>query len=203
MSLRPTAPLLLAIAAACSPKVPTWEEVRPPEAYLGTLPAGALVQVNGEEVGRTPLSFAVRDVKASYRIRATKPGFSALERVVGGEKLANGRLDLVLRPEGFGTDRLLDLGEPVGLVQAAAALVQARHPREALEFVEASLAVADTPAAHRVAGQARWQLGDRHRAVQEFSVYLMMEPQAPDRVAIERAIEAARRDMTIAPLKTD
>jgi len=200
MPLR-SAALLALLAAACASRPPSWNEVRPPEAYLETLPVGALVEVNGAVVGRSPLSFAVPDARASYRVRATATGFEVLEVTVEGERLSNGRLDLVLRPDGFGSQRRLDLADPVGLSQAGAFLVRARHPREALAFVEAALAVADTSAAHRVAGEAYRQLGDRNRAVQEWSLFLIMQPDAPDREAIEKAIEGARGDLTIPPLK--
>ena len=186
---------------ACSPKVPSWSDVRPPEAYVEALPPGALLEVNGEEVGRTPLSFAIRDPSASYRVRASAPGFVPMELEVPGAKLANGRMDLVLRPEGFGAQRRLEFGEAAGLAQAAALLVKARRPREALAYVEASLAAGETPLAHRTAGEAYVQLGDRNKAVQEFSVYITMQPDAPDRAAIEKAIEAARGDITIPSLR--
>ena len=195
--------LLATLALACSPRTAGWSEVRPPEAYLETLPAGALLQVNGEVVGKTPLTFAVRDASAPYRLRAAAPGFETLEVTVDGERLANGRLDLVLRPDGFGSQRRLDLADPIGLTQAAAHLARARRPREALAFVEAALAVGETAVAHRVAGEAYQQLGDRNRAVQEFSVYLTMQPDAPDREVVEKAIEGARGDLTIPPLVKD
>jgi len=197
------APLLAAVVLACAPRVPTWGEVRPPEAYVETLPTGAMVHVDGAEVGRTPLSFPVRDASRPYRVRATAPGFAVLEVDVPGAKLANGRLDLVLRPDGFGTDRRLDLGDAVGLAQAAAVLAKADRARDALAFAEASLGVAENPLAHKVAGEAYRRLGDRNRAAQEYSIYLTMEPDAPDRQAIERLIGAARGDLTIPGPKTE
>jgi len=206
MTPRPSSAFAATIALAalaCAQQVPTWSDVHPVEAYLETLPSGAAVQVNGEDLGRTPLSFPVRDAKLAYRIRAAAPGFDTVEVTVEGAKLAEGRLDLVLRPEGFGTQRALSLSEPVGLSQAAATLVKARRPREALSYIEASLAAGDTALAHRVAGEAYRQLGNRNRAVQEFSLYLTMQPGTPDRGAIEKAIEETRRDLTIPGLKAD
>jgi len=189
-------PLALA-ALACAKEVPTWGEVRPPEAYVETLPPGATVEVNGKEAGSAPLTIPVRDAKLVYRLHVTAPGFDPLEVAVEGAKLANGRLDLVLRPEGFGKQRRLEPAEPVGLAQAATALVKAGRAHEALSFAEASLAIAETPLAHRAAGDAYRLLGDRNRAVQEYSVYLTLQPEAPDRMAVEREIEAARGDLTI------
>ncbi len=196
MTPRPAA-LLAAASLSCAPHAPTWSEVRPPEAYVETLPSGATVQVDGAEVGRTPLSFPVPDASRPYRVQAAAPGFDALDLRIDGAKLANARLDLVLRPAGFGTQRRLDLADPVGLAQAGALLIKADRVREALAFAEASLAVAETPLAHKVAGEAYRRLGDRNRAVQEYSIYLTLQPDAPDRETIERLIGAARGDLTI------
>ncbi|HVP68555.1 MAG TPA: PEGA domain-containing protein [Anaeromyxobacteraceae bacterium] len=196
-----SASLLGLAVLACAPKAPSWSEVRPPEAYVETLPPGALVQVNGEEVGRAPLTFPVRDPDATYRVRAHSSGFEVAEVEVPGAKAANGRLDIVLRPTGFGSQRRLDLGDAAGLAQAGALLAKAGHATEALAFAKASLAVAETALAHRVAGEAYRQLGDRSRAVQEFSVYITLQPDAPDRAAVEKAIEAARGDITIPGLR--
>ncbi len=202
MTPRPAAilgPLSLAASLACASGRTGWEEVRVPEAYLETLPAGADVDVDGVPAGRSPLSFPVREPTRTYLIRARATGFEPLEVTLGGDRLAGSRLDLVLRPAGFGAQRRLDLGEPVGLAQAAAALLRAARPRDALAFADASLAVAETPLAHKVAGEAHRQLGNRNRAVQHYSAYVTLAPDAPDRKQIEEAIAAVRGDVTVSP----
>jgi len=184
----------LSIACASSPPV-AWKDVNPPEVYIETLPAGALVSANGAEIGRSPLSFPVSDGGARYQIRASAPGFEPAVTELSGSQLAGAHLDLVLRPEGFGTQRRLVPGEPVGLAQAAFALLRANRPKDALDFAQASLAAGDSPQAHKISGEAYRRLGDRNRAVQEYSIYLNMSPEAPDRKAVEQAIESARKDI--------
>jgi hypothetical protein len=142
---------------------------------------------------------AFRPLAEGFRLPCVITGFEPLEVTLGGDRLAGSRLDLVLRPAGFGAQRRLDLGEPVGLAQAAAALLRAGRPRDALAFADASLAVAETPLAHKVAGEAHRQLGNRNRAVQHYSVYVTLAPDAPDRKQIEDAIAAVRGDVTVSP----
>jgi len=185
---------ILSMGCASSPPV-SWKEVNPPAVYVETLPAGALVSANGAEIGKAPLSFPVPEEGARYQIRASAPGFEPAVTELSGSKLAGTRLDLVLRPEGFGTQRRLVPGEPVGLAQAAFALLRANRPQDALAFAQASLAAGDSPQAHKIAGEAYRRLGDRNRAVQEYSIYLNMSPEAPDRKVIEQAIESARKDI--------
>lgn len=192
----------LSIACASAPPV-TWKEVRPPEVYVETLPAGALVSANGAEIGKSPLSLPVPEAGATYQIRASAPGFEPAVSELSGAKLAGTRLDLVLRPEGFGTQRRLVPGEPVGLAQAASALLRSNRPRDALAFAQASLAAGDSPQAHKISGEAYRRLGDRNKAVQEFSIYLTMSPDAPDRKAIEQTIDAARKDIPMAQPRFD
>jgi hypothetical protein len=197
MTPRTIAALALAGSSlACASAQPVaWKDVRPPEALVETLPAGALVSSNGVEIGTSPLSLQVTDEAATYQIQASAPGFEPAEVRVPGSRLAGTQVALVLRPVEFGSQRLLELGEPVGLVQAAAALLRADRPREALAFAQASLEAGDSPQAHKVAGEAHRKLGNRTAAVQELSVYLTLAPDAPDRKAVEQAIAAARKDI--------
>jgi hypothetical protein len=185
------------LALACGPRRASWEEVSPPEAWLDSLPPAARVQVDGVDAGQTPLSFPVREAGREYALRLEAPGFEVLEVRMAGDRLAGGRLRLVLRPLGFGSQRRLDLDDPVGLAQAAAALLRADRPREALAFAAASVEAGDTALPHRLAGDAWRQLGDRNRAAQEYSLYLTMAPSAPDRAAVEKAVAALRGDISL------
>jgi hypothetical protein len=189
-------PALAVLAAACAgPQPVTWSQIDPPVAYVETLPPDALVAVNGVEVGTGIVAFPVPDGSRTYAIRVTAPGFEPLESSVAGAKLAGTRIELVLRPEGFGSQRHLAAGEPVGLLQAAVALLRADRPTEAIAFARASLAAGDAPQGHRVCGQAYLRLGKRDLAIKEFSVYLSLAPGAPDRKEVEQAISAASRDI--------
>jgi hypothetical protein len=197
MTPRTNAPLALAVlAAACaSPPPVTWSQINPPVAYVETLPLEALVAVNGVEVGKGVVAFPVADESRSYAIRATAPGFEPLESTVPGSKLAGTHVEMVLRPEGFGSQRHLAAGEPVGLLQAAVALLRADRPADAIAFARASLAAGESPQGHRVCGQAYRRLGKRDLAIKEYSLYLTLAPDAPDRKAVEEAIAAVSRDI--------
>jgi hypothetical protein len=192
----------LSVACASAPPV-SWKEVRPPEVYVETLPEGALVSANGVEIGKSPLSFPVPEAVTTYQIRASAQGFEPAVAELSGSRLAGTRLDLVLRPEGFGTQRRLVPGEPVGLAQAAFALLRANRPGDALAFAQASLAAGDSPQAHKISGEAYRRLGDRNKAVQELSIYLTMSPDAPDRKAVEQAIESVRKDIPMGQPRFD
>src|SRR5512137_3021973 len=94
------------LAAACASTPPaTWSTVRPPEAYVETLPPSAVVSVDGVEVGKGSVSFPVSDESRTYALRATAAGFEPLDLPLPGAKLAGTRIELVLRPEGFGSQR--------------------------------------------------------------------------------------------------
>ncbi len=191
-----------ALAACGGQKGTTWADVQPPVAFVDVLPAGAVVSVDGKEVGRAPLDFPVRDARRSYAVRVTAPGFEPLELSLAGATLAGTRLDLVLRPEGFGTQRELQAGEPTGLLQAAVALLRADRPTEAIAFAKASLAAGDSAAPHRVMGLAYRKLGQRDQAVKELSLYLAQAaPDAPDRAEVERTVSALARDIEMAPAR--
>ena len=192
----------LSLACASSPPV-TWKEVSPPEVHVETLPPGALVAANGAEVGKAPLSIPVPDAERTYQLRATAEGFEPSEAQLSGKTLAGTRLDLVLRPVGFGTQRRLTSDDPVGLAQAASALLRADRPKDALAFAQASLGAGDSPQGHKISGEAYRRMGERNKAVQEFSIYLTMAPDAPDRKAIEQAIASARKDIPMTQPKVE
>jgi len=190
----------LAVACASTPPA-TWSTVRPPEASVETLPPSAVVSVDGVEVGRGSVSFPVPDESRAYALRATAAGFEPLDLSVPGAKLAGTRIEVVLRPEGFGSQRRLVAGEPVGLLQAASALLRAGRAEDALAFAQASLATGESPQAHKVAGEAWRKLGNREMAVKEWSLYLSLMPDAPDRKAVEQSIAASRRDIEMTPAR--
>ena len=192
----------VSLAASCASTPPaTWSTVRPPEAYVETLPPSAVISVDGLEVGKGSVSFPVPDDTRTYALRATAAGFEPLELAVPGARLAGTRIDLVLRPEGFGSQRKLVAGEPVGLLQAAVALLRAGRATDALAFAQASLAAGESPQGHKVAGDAWRKLGNREMAVKEWSLYLSLMPDSPDRKVIEHSIATTRRDIEMSPAK--
>ena len=187
--------LTVLLAGCAAPRQASWTEVQPPVAYVETLPPGALVTVDGVEVGLGPLAFPVPDESRGYVIRLTAAGFEPLEASFAGAKLSGARLELVMRPEGFGSQRQLASGEASGLLQAAVALLRADRPKDAIDYARASLAAGDSPQGHRVCGQAYRRLGNRDLAIKEYSLYLSLSPDAPDRKEVEDAIAAASRDI--------
>jgi len=204
MTPRTVAVILAALSTACAASQPvSWKEVNPAVVYVETLPPDALISSNGLEIGKAPLSIPLPDEGKTYRIVATAPGFERYEIEQSGAKLAGTRLDIVLRPVGFGSQRRLATGEPVGLVQAASALLRADRPRDALAFAQASLVAGDSPQAHKISGEAYRRMGDRNRAIQEYSLYLTMAPDAPDRKVIEQIIAAARKDIPMTQPKVE
>jgi hypothetical protein len=193
---------LAALSAACAGSRPTTlADVVPPVAWVDPLPPGASVAVNGVEAGRAPLTFPVPDQGREYAVRVTSPGFEPLEARFPGAAIAGGRLDLVLRPQGFGTQRELRAGEPAGLLQAAAALLRVDRAREAIAYAGAAAAVADAPEAHRLMGLGWRRLGNRDLAVKELSLYLSLAPGAPDRGEIERMVSSMTRDIDMSPAR--
>jgi hypothetical protein len=198
---RPLLALAVLSVACATPRSPSLADVLPPVAYVDTLPPGAVVSVDGVEVGQGSVEFPVRDESRTYVIRATATGFEPAERSVRGTKLAGTRIEIVLRPKGFGTERQLQAGEPAGLLQAAVALLRADRPRDAIAFATASLAAGGPPDGHRVMGQAWRRLGNRELAVKEWSLYLSLAPDAPDRQEVEKAISSAARDIDMTPAK--
>ncbi len=192
---RAAASLAVLLAACAGPKPVSWSEVRPPEVYVDTLPPGAIVSVDGVEIGKGPLSVPIRDESRSYLVRVTAEGFEPLEASLPGAKLAGTRHEVVLRPQGFGSERKLAAGEPAGLLQAAFVLLRANRNAEALAYAEASLAAGESALAHRTAGYAQLRLGNRNEAVRQFSLYISLAPEAADRKDIEKAVGLARKDI--------
>jgi tetratricopeptide (TPR) repeat protein len=189
---------LSTLAGGCATTPPvSWSQVRPPEVYVETLPPEAIVSVNGSEVGKGSLSFPVPDEAKTYVVRAVAAGFEPFETSAQGSKLAGTRLDLVLRPDGFGSQRRLVAGEPVGLLQAALALLRANRPADALAYAQASLAAGDSAQGHKACGEAYRRMKNREMAIKEYSLYLSLAPDAPDRKEIEQAVAASRKDIEI------
>jgi len=201
MTASPRTWLLLAgLVLACAPRKQAWRETTPPETFVELLPKGAELSVDGASLGPGGRTLAVPDPAHVYVLRATAPGFSAAERSEQGARLAGGRIGLALRPEGFGDARRLDFDDGVGLAAAAALLEKKGRHELALEYADRAVELAPEHAlGHRVAGDAALALGRRKRAIQAYSTYLSVAPDAPDRVVIERRVEGMRGDLTIPP----
>jgi tetratricopeptide (TPR) repeat protein len=192
-----TAALGIACAAACAAPKEIWRGP-PAEVLVDVLPHIAELLVDGAPLGTGPHTVPVPDPAHVYVFRAAAPGFAPGERSASGARLAGTRLGLVLRPKGFGDARRLDLDDGAGLAAAAALLARTGHHLTALEYAERAVEVGpEVPLGHRVLGEAAQALGRRKRAIQEYSTYLQLAPDAPDRSVVQRRVEELRGDLTI------
>jgi tetratricopeptide (TPR) repeat protein len=188
---------LLALLLACAAPKEAWHQ-DPPQVFVDVVPRAAQLSVDGRLVGTGAHTVPVPDPARVYAFRATAPGFAPRERAGEGARLAGARLDLVLRPEGFGEARRLDLDDGSSLAAAAALLQRTGQHHAALEYAERAVEVSPEVAlGHRVLGEAAEALGQRKRAIQEYSTYLQLATDAKDRTAIERKVERLRGDLTI------
>ena len=193
--------LLAGLLLACATPKQAWVETTPPEVFVELLPRSAELSLDGKPLGTGGRTTAVPDLSRVYVFRATAPGFTAVEKSEKGVSLAGGRLGLVLRPEGFGEARRLELDDGAGLAAAAALLEKKGKHELALEYAERAVEVAPELAlGHRVASDAAMTLERRKRAIQAYSAYLAAAPDAPDRAAVARKVEGLRGDLTIPPV---
>jgi tetratricopeptide (TPR) repeat protein len=189
---------LAALASSCAAPRQPWRETRPPEAVVEVLPREAEVAVDGAPPRRGARTVPVPDPAHRYLFRGSAPGFAPAEVARSGAELAGARIGLVLRPDGFGSARPLDLDEPEGLAAAGAALLRAGRPAQAIEYAGRAAELApEEPLPRRVLGEAYRRTGERARAAQELSAYLRAAPDAPDRDEVARAVEALRGDVEV------
>ncbi|HEX8908193.1 MAG TPA: hypothetical protein VF805_03260 [Anaeromyxobacteraceae bacterium] len=189
--------LAAALAACAAPRQP-WREAAPPEVLLEILPRDAAVSLDGAPLAPGVRTVAVRDPEKRYRFSFRAAGFEPAEREEQGVKLAGARLGVALRPEGFGSERRLELDEGEGLARAAALLERRGTHQAALDYAERAIALTpEAPLPHLAAGDAARALGRRARAIQAYSAYLTLAPEAPDRAAVTARVEALRGDLTI------
>jgi hypothetical protein len=190
--------LSLGALGACGGRRPAAREIAPPELLVEVLPPGARVTLDGR-----PLGAGSRAVPAPgpgpHVLRVEAEGYEPAERQLPEEDLAGVRVGEALRPIGFGSERLLELDEPVGLAQAAAHLARSGgRPDDAVAYAERALALdRGTPLAHRALGDARAALGDRRGAVASWAEYLRLAPEARDAAAVAARIEEARGDVAL------
>lgn len=194
----PQALVAVALAgAACAAPKEAWRQPGA-EAFVDVLPQEAVLSVDGAVIGSGSHAVPVPDRAHVYVLRAQAPGFPAAERSATGAQLAGARIGLVLRPPGFGEARRLDLDDGIGLASAGALLERTGRHEAALQYAERAVdAAPEAPKGYRVLGDAARALKQRKRAIQAYSSYLQLAPDAPDRAAVARAVEELRGDMTI------
>jgi tetratricopeptide (TPR) repeat protein len=186
-----------AAAAACAAPKQAWQSAAP-EAFVEVLPRDAELSVDGRPLGKGAHVVPVPDAAHVYVIRAVAPGYAPAERSADGARLAAARVGLVLRPLQFGDARRLDLDDGSGLAAAAALLHRTGRSQAALEYAERAVeAGSEVALGQRVIGDAAWALGRRQRAIDAYSAYLRLAPEAPDRGAIQSRVEDLRGDLTL------
>jgi len=189
--------LLALVGMACTAPKQAWRE-SPPEVLVELLPQRAQLFIDGAPAEPTGHPVVLRDPAHVYVFRAVLQGFLPLETKGTGSALSGARLGLVLRPDGFGEARRLDLDDGRGLAAAAALLERRGAHADALEYADRAAEVApELPLARRVLGDAALALGQRRRAIAEYSAYLSLAPDAPDREMVQARVEGLRGDLTI------
>jgi tetratricopeptide (TPR) repeat protein len=182
----------------CAPKRQAWSETVQAEVFVEVLPRSAELWVDGAPQGPGSRTVRVPDAAHVYAFRAAAPGFSVAEQSGAGAQLMGGHVGLVLRPDGFGEARPLDIQDGASLARAAALLQRRGRSEQALEYAERAVEVSpEVPLGHRVMGEAALALGRQKQAIQGYSGYLQLAPDAPDRAAVERQVERLRGDLTI------
>ena len=179
--------LALAAAGCAGPRGPA-EPLAAPELLVQVLPRHAAVALDG-----APLGAGDRAVPAPapgpHRLAVAAEGFEPVELALAGGPLDGARVGVALRPAGLGSARAVDYDEPSGLALAAAALARAGRHREALDYADRALALDGGLAlAWRARGDAQAGLGRRAEARAAWGRYLELQPQAPDRGALEARI---------------
>jgi tetratricopeptide (TPR) repeat protein len=193
--------LPFALLLACAARKEPWRQP-PPEVFVDVVPRAAQLSVDGAPMGAGPHTVPVPDPVHRYVFRAAAPGFAPGERAAEGSRLAGARLGLVLRPQGFGEARPLDLDDGSSVAAAASLLERTGKHLLAQEYAERAVEASPEAAlGHRVLGEASQALGQRKRAIQELSTYVELAPDAPDRSAVARRVEELRGDLTIPGLE--
>lgn len=186
----------LAALAACAGLRERRDALGPPEVLVEVLPRSAEVALDGRPLGAGGRAVAA-PAEGEHVVAFAAPGFEPEARALP-ERSAGTRVAAALRPEGFGSARVLDYDEPEGLGLAAAFLARAGRPADAAAYAERALELEPGLAvAHRALGDARAALGDARRAVPAWAEYLRLAPDAPDAAAVARRIEAARGDVPL------
>jgi hypothetical protein len=187
-----------ALGACGGGRRPAAEQIAPPELLVEVLPPGARVALDGRPLGTGSRTVAAPG-PGPHVLRVEADGYEPVERQLPEDELAGVRVGEALRPAGFGSERLLELDEPVGLAHAAAHLARAgERPRDAVAYAERALALDPaTPLAHRALGDARAALGERRGAAAAWAEYLRLSPGAPDAAEVAERIEEARGDVAL------
>jgi hypothetical protein len=172
------AAVIAALAVLSTPEKQALGSPLVPEVRADFLPRSALVEVDGQALGRGFVVLKVPDPKRTYRIRVSAEGFEPEEKLVEAERIVDRQFFLVLRP--LGVEKRLDAGDAAGLARAASRLWKAGLVDDAADYAEQSLQAGNNSLAHRVLGEVWRRRGDRDRAVKHFTMYLSLADDPPD-----------------------
>lgn len=182
------------IGAGCSgPRKLTLDELSN-GVQVDSLPAGALVALDGHPAGRAPTGV---DLPAGRTVTLTiaLQGFTPRTLTGSRAQLLGGgdRLGVVLTPEGWRPPRPLDMNEPKGLGALARELERRRDWGHAAEAWARLLELSPRDArAHRGMGSCFAKMGRDEQAIREYEQYLFLAPDAPDAARVRHAVDSYR-----------
>jgi tetratricopeptide (TPR) repeat protein len=185
----------LAVLAACAgPQRISLADLAS-DLQLESLPTGAVVTLDGQSIGKTPMSLTLAAGK-DYDFNFSTEGFSP--RSVGGtrEQLLHGGsgvLGVVLVPTGFVSGPPPSLDGANALAAVATELGRRKAWGHAAEFWTRVLQIAPQDArAHRGMGSVYAKLGRDEDAIREYERYLFLAPDAPDADRVRAAVDSFR-----------
>jgi tetratricopeptide (TPR) repeat protein len=167
---------------------------------LSSLPAGALVQLDGQDIGVTPMNLhldADRDISLTFALG----GYQS--RTVGGRRdelyrRSKGEIGVVLMPIGYNSGPPPTVSDVDGLTHLAVELQRRSQWARAAEVWEHILSFSPRHArAHRGMGSCLAKLGRDEEAIREYEQYLFLAPGAPDAARVQRAVDNYRGGIPI------
>lgn len=183
------------VAAGCGGRGRALDGVgaAPSEVLVEVLPRSSEVRLDGRPLGRGGGAVPAPPPAAAHVLVVAAEGYEPVERTLPEGDLAGARVAEALRPLGFAAAGALDYDEPRGLSLAAAFLAAQGNPADAAAYAERAVTLDPAlPLPHRTLGDSAWAVGDRRRAIAEWSEYLRLAPGAEDAARVAGQVDAAR-----------
>jgi tetratricopeptide (TPR) repeat protein len=162
---------------------------------LSSLPSGAHVQLEGRDVGITPMDLHV-DTEGAISLTFALAGFTP--RTLTGTrddlyKKWRGEVGVVLLPVGYNAGPVPGISDVDGLTGLAEELQRRGDWAHAAQVWEHVLTFSPRNArAHRGMGSCLAKMGRDEEAIREYEQYLFLAPGAPDAERVQRAVDRYR-----------
>jgi tetratricopeptide (TPR) repeat protein len=172
---------------------------------LSSLPGGAQVQLNGREVGVTPMNLHL-DSDGPVTLTFALGGYTP--RTLAGTRdeiyrKSKGEIGIVLLPVGY-PGPAPTVSDVEGLTGLAQELQRRGDWSRALEVWEHVLSFTPRNArAHRGMGSCLAKMGRDEEAIREYEQYLFLDPGAADAARVQRAIDRYRGGIPVSPGATN